>query len=157
VAHSMGGLVSRAALALPGTGHVERVVLLGTPNRGAFAPLQALRGTYSVVRNIARLDLGHSSLELAERVWSGFPSLYQMLPGGQGGGPDLTHPMQWPLSVPAPRLALLERARRWHGMLAQPDERFVAIAGVARATVTAAQRGEDGFVYTVTRDGDGTV
>ncbi len=157
VAHSMGGLVSRAALALPGTGHVERVVLLGTPNRGAFAPLQALRGTYSVVRNIARLDLGHSSLELAERVWSGFPSLYQMLPGGQGGGPDLTNPMQWPLSVPAPRLALLERARRWQGMLPQPDERFVAIAGVARATVTAAQRGEAGFVYTVTRDGDGTV
>ncbi|EQD32855.1 PGAP1-like protein, partial [mine drainage metagenome] len=157
VAHSMGGLVSRAALALPGTRHVERVVLLGTPNRGAFAPLQALRGTYSVVRNIARLDLGHSPLELAERVWTGFPSLYQMLPGAQGDGPDLTNPMQWPLTAPAPRLALLERASRLHGTLPEPDERFTAIAGVARATVTAAQRREDGFVYTVTRGGDGTV
>lgn len=157
VAHSMGGLVSRAALALPDTRHVERVVLLGTPNRGAFAPLQALRGTYSVVRNIARLDLGHASLELAERVWTGFPSLYQMLPGPHGDGPDLTNPMQWPLTAPAPRLALLERARRWHGALPKPDERFTAVAGVARPTVTAAQRGEDGFVYTVTRGGDGTV
>ncbi len=157
VAHSMGGLVSRAALALPGTRHVERAVLLGTPNRGAFAPLQALRGTYSVVRNIARLDLGHSPLELAERVWTGFPSLYQMLPGAQGDGPDLTNPMQWPLTAPAPRLALLERASRLLGTLPEPDERFTAIAGVARATVTAAQRREDGFAYTVTRGGDGTV
>src|SRR5690242_7797945 len=56
VAHSMGGLISRAALALPGTGSVERVLLLGTPNRGSFAPVQALRGTYAVVRKIARLD-----------------------------------------------------------------------------------------------------
>jgi len=157
VAHSMGGLVSRAALALPGTRHVERVVLLGTPNRGAFAPLQALRGTYSVVRNIARLDLGHSTLELAEHVWTGFPSLYQMLPGAHQDGPDLTDPMQWPLTAPAPRLALLERANRLQGMLPEPDQRFIAIAGVSRATVTAAQRGEDGFVYTVTRGGDGTV
>ncbi len=56
VAHSMGGLVSRVALSLPGTEHVERVVLLGTPNLGSFAPVQALRGTYAVVRKVARLD-----------------------------------------------------------------------------------------------------
>ena len=35
--------------------HVKRVVLLGTPNFGSFAPVQALRGTYAVVRKIARL------------------------------------------------------------------------------------------------------
>ena len=52
----MGGLISRAALALPGTRHVERVVLLGTPNRGSYAPVQALRGTYAVIRKVARLD-----------------------------------------------------------------------------------------------------
>lgn len=157
VAHSMGGLVSRAALAQPGTSHVERVVLLGTPNRGAFAPLQALRGTYAVVQNIARLDLRHSSLELAERVWSGFPSLYQMLPGTPADGLDLTDPRHWPSSSPTPRAALLQGAQRFHGALPEPDARFAAIAGVARKTVTAATRGKDGFVYTVTRGGDGTV
>src|SRR6202035_5167950 len=38
VAHSMGGLVARAALALPGTGSVERLVLLGTPTAARSPP-----------------------------------------------------------------------------------------------------------------------
>src|SRR5262249_53858582 len=36
VAHSMGGLVSRAALTQAGMDKVERLVLLGTPNFGSF-------------------------------------------------------------------------------------------------------------------------
>ena len=55
VAHSLGGLVARAAMALPGASRIERVVLMGTPNAGSFAPVQALRGVYAVVRKIARL------------------------------------------------------------------------------------------------------
>lgn len=157
VAHSMGGLVSRVALSLQGTAHVRRVVLLGTPNQGAFSPLQALRGTYSVVRNIARLDLGRSALELAEHVFGGFPSLYQMLPRATPGGLDLAEPLHWPSQGPAPRKPLLARARHFHAALPAPDERFTAIAGVGRNTVTAAARRDDGFLYTVTRDGDGTV
>jgi pimeloyl-ACP methyl ester carboxylesterase len=59
VAHSMGGLLARIALGLPGTGLVERVVLLGTPNCGSFAAVQALRGTYAVVRKVgAHRDRG---------------------------------------------------------------------------------------------------
>ena len=61
VAHSMGGLVSRAALTLPDTQHVERLVLLGTPNCGSFAAVQALRGTYVVVRKVASLALRDSA------------------------------------------------------------------------------------------------
>lgn len=158
VAHSMGGLVSRCALALEGTAHVGRAVLLGTPNLGAFSPLQALRGTYAVVRNIARLDLGHSVGELAERVFGGFPSLYQMLPEARHcGGLDLTDPKHWPSSEPAPRRPLLEPARRFHDALPAPEGRLTAIAGVGRPTVTAVARREDGFVYTIMRGGDGTV
>src|SRR2546430_5558191 len=37
VAHSMGGLVSRSAVVLPGAERVERVLLLGSPNFGSFA------------------------------------------------------------------------------------------------------------------------
>lgn len=157
VAHSMGGLVSRVALSLEGTAHVRRVVLLGTPNEGALSPLQALRGTYAVVRNIARLDLGRSAAELAECVFGGFPSLYQMLPASTADGLDLSDPRHWPASGPAPRASLLARARRFNAALAPPDARFIAIAGVGRITATTVMRREKDFVYTVTRGGDGTV
>ena len=158
VAHSMGGLVSRAALAQPDLRHVERLVLLGTPNFGSFAPLQALRGTYSVVRKIARLVATGSAEALAQDIFNGFPSLYQMLPvAGQNGGPDLFEPSQWPRMGPLPDVALLRNARRIHERLAPPDERVTSIVGIRQETVTAATRRDDEFVYTVTRHGDGTV
>ena len=37
------------------------------------------------------------------------------------------------------------------------DGRFLAIAGVGQETVTAVSKAKDGFVYTLTRHGDGTV
>lgn len=158
VAHSMGGLISRTALALPGTQHVERVVVLGTPNLGSFAPVQALRGTYAVVRKIARLDGAATAERLTEEVFNSFPSLYQMVPVANGKGtPNLLDPGAWPDSGPALRPALIEGARRFRERLAPPDARFVAIAGVGQETVTAASKGRDGFIYTITRHGDGTV
>lgn len=158
VAHSMGGLLSRAALTLPGTQHIERVVLLGTPNQGSFAPVQVLRGTYAVVRKIARLDAATTAERLTEEVFNGFPSLYQMIPAaGRKGAADLLDPRAWPESGPALRPPLLERARRFREGLPPADERFVAIAGVGQETVTAVSKVRDGFVYTVTRHGDGTV
>jgi hypothetical protein len=42
-------------------------------------------------------------------------------------------------------------------MLATADERFIVIAGVNQETVTAVARRRDDFVYTITRNGDGTV
>jgi len=158
VAHSMGGLVSRVALSLPGTEHVERVVLLGTPNLGSFAPVQALRGTYAVVRKVARLDAATNAERLTEEVFGSFPSLYQMLPvAADGRAADFLDGAAWPASGPALRRPLLDRARRFRGGLASPDARFVAIAGVGQETVTAAVKERDGLVYTITRYGDGTV
>ena len=159
VSHSMGGLVSRLALTLPGTRHVERVVLLGTPNLGSYAPVQALRGTYAVVRKIARLDPATTAERLTEEVFNGFPSLYQMVPvPREEGGAGLLDPSAWPDSGPALRLPLFERAQRFRGgLLPPPDERFIAVAGVGQETVTGASRQRDGFVYTITRHGDGTV
>jgi len=156
VAHSMGGLVSRAALAR--STRVERVILLGTPNFGSFAPVQALRGTYAVVRKIARLHRTQSAEWLAAEVFNGFPSLYQLLPApGQSDGLDLFDPAQWPQSGPRPCAALLAAARTLACQLAPADERFVVIAGVNQETVTAVERRRDDFVYTITRHGDGTV
>jgi len=158
VAHSMGGLVSRAALALPDTGHVERVVLLGTPNSGSFAAVQALRGTYAVVRKVARLTARGSAESLAAHVFNTFPSLYELLPiGSCGGGTDLFDAREWPASGPRPRRKLLQAARAAQAHLAPADGRFAVIAGVGEGTVTAVRRRREEFVYTLTRRGDGTV
>ncbi len=158
VAHSMGGLVSRAALNLPGTHKVARVVLVGTPNGGSYAPVQALRGTYSVVRKIARLDGAHSAEFLAGEVFNTFPSLYHMLPRAHGRRSiDLFDASHWPRSGPQPCPQQLRAARAVGSELAAADERFAVVVGVQQETVTAvAHRGDD-FVYTVTRNGDGTV
>lgn len=156
VAHSMGGLISRAALKR--TNRVERVVLLGTPNFGSFAPVQALRGTYAVVRKIARLNHEHSAEWLAENVFNTFPSLYHLLPAqGRSAGVNLFDLAQWPESGPRPSADLLNKARAFASTLAPADERFTVIAGVDQETVTAIELRRDDFVYTITRQGDGTV
>jgi hypothetical protein len=158
VAHSMGGLVSRAAVVLPGAERVERVVLLGTPNFGSFAIIQALRGTYAVVRKIARLAHDASAEILAGEVFNTFPSLYHMLPAGIcSDGTDLFDASAWPGSGPQPDTELLAHARTLQSALAHADSRFACVVGIGQETVTAVRRRGDDFVYTVTRHGDGTV
>ena len=158
VAHSMGGLVARAALALADTGNVERLVLLGTPHCGSFAAVQAVRGTYAVVRKVARLADTATAESLAAEVFSSFPSLYDLLPVGAGGGAtDLFDARAWPASGPQPRAPLMQAALAARARLAPPDERFISIVGVDQETVTAVTRRNDDFVYTLTRQGDGTV
>jgi pimeloyl-ACP methyl ester carboxylesterase len=159
VAHSMGGLVSRAALACEGLAHVERVVLLGTPNLGSYAPVQALRGVYAVVRKVARLAAPDQSAELlAGEVFSTFPSLYHLLPPpGFDSAMDLFEMDTWPNSGPRPHVQLLQNARSLADHLAAPDERFINVVGAGQETVTRVTRRKDGFVYTITRQGDGTV
>jgi pimeloyl-ACP methyl ester carboxylesterase len=159
VAHSMGGLVTRAAMACEGMQKVERVVLLGTPNSGSYAPLQALRGVYAVVRKIARLaSVDQSAESLAAEVFSTFPSLYHLLPPpGFDSALDLFDADAWPNSGPRPDAALLTRARSLATCLAIPDERFINVVGAGQETVTRVSRRKDGFVYTITRQGDGTV
>ena len=158
VAHSMGGLVTRAAVVLPGAERVQRVILLGTPNYGSFATIQALRGTYAVVRKLARLAGDASAESLASEVFNTFPSLYHMLPAAQASdGADLFDAASWPTSGPRPDPALLDHARTVQGGLAQPDSRFACIVGIGEETVTSVRRRNDDFVYTITRHGDGTV
>jgi pimeloyl-ACP methyl ester carboxylesterase len=158
VAHSMGGLVSRAALALPGMEKVARVVLMGTPNFGSFAPVQALRGTYAVVRKIARLVRSSSAETMAAEVFTTFPSLYHMLPSAdRNGGPDLFDPSEWPAADPRPNATLLATTQAVRDSLAPPDGRFATIVGIGHETVTAVARRNGEFEYTITRRGDGTV
>lgn len=158
VAHSMGGLVGRAALTYPASRKVQRLVLLGTPNTGSYAPVQALRGVYAVVRKIARLSHRQSAEQLAQDVFATFPSLYHLLPSQRGSREmDLFDSASWPAKGPRPDAQLLARARELPAALAPADERFTVIAGNGQETVTSASRRRDQFTYTITRNGDGTV
>ncbi|HUN25644.1 MAG TPA: hypothetical protein VMU67_04995 [Steroidobacteraceae bacterium] len=158
VGHSLGGLLGRAALALRGGGKVVRLVLLGTPNSGSYAAVQALRGTAEVVHRIARLDARHTAAGLAAAVFRTFPSLYHLLPrAGLSGTLDLLDPDVWPTGGPLPDPLLLRAARDLPDRLAPADERCVCVVGTGFPTVTCATRRRDQFLYTITRHGDGTV
>src|SRR5437773_1086360 len=103
VAHSMGGLVSRAALKRD-LKKVKRLIMLGAPNFGAFVATQALRALYPVIRKLALLDLRHSPEELTEQVFSTFPGLYELLPAPEKFSRfDLFDLTNWPATGPRPR------------------------------------------------------
>lgn len=158
VAHSMGGLIARAALALPGGERVRQLLMLGVPQRGSFGAAQAIRGTYPVVRRLAALDRLHDAEFLAQQVFATFPSIHQLLPvPGLGSAPDLWTPDNWPASGPQPDARLLDAAREFASTLAEPDERCVAICGVRQRTVVSLQRVTEEFRYLVSDEGDGTV
>ncbi len=118
VAHSMGGLVSRAAMSHSGLEHVERVVLLGTPNTGSFAPVLARCAACTQWCARLRASRGVETAEsLASEVFSTFPSLYHLLPTSMGDAePDFFDAASWPADGPQPNGPLLSRAResaRW--------------------------------------------
>src|SRR5688572_794066 len=159
VAHSMGGLVGRWAL---GSGAAcRRFIMLGTPNYGSFAPVMALRGTYSVVRKMGALDRKHTPEDLARDVFSTFPGLTQMLPSPERFHEfDLYDVANWPQPDDGlrPRPAILSEVKAVQSKLAQGDDRFFLIAGVDQQTVTGLRKDEaGGFSYELSNAGDGTV
>ena len=158
VGHSMGGLVARAALAYDKKGRIGKLIQLGAPNNGSFAPVQALRGAYPTVRKIAALDMKHSAEELARKVFLTLPGLYQLLPGAGGGcETDFFDPDAWPHDSLEPNPSLLAHARKVRSALPQADERCFLIAGSHQETTTSATARNSMFEYSMQRDGDGTV
>ena len=158
IGHSMGGLVARAALTHPAGAQVSRVVMLGTPNHGSLAAVQALRGTYSVVRKLGMLDLRHDAEYLAHEVFSSFPGLHELLPSGdRAGARDLFDIGNWPSEGPAPDPGLLRAAAGLPQRLAPADERFVCVVGCNRITATRVSLRDGDFEYEYSLRGDGTV
>jgi len=158
VAHSMGGLVTRAALALDAGLPLQRVVTLGAPHLGTLGVVQALRGTYPTVRRLAAIDELHSAEQLAQLVFSGFPSIYEMLPvRGTLSDIDLFDATAWPAADPRPDAQQLQAASGFQHAVAGADARFHCIAGIGQRTVTGLASGPEGFEYHISSDGDGTV
>jgi pimeloyl-ACP methyl ester carboxylesterase len=158
VGHSMGGLVARAALAHDKKRRIAKLIQLGAPNDGSFAPLQALRAVYPTVRKIAALDRNHTAEQLARTVYHTLPGIYQMLPSAAGPGEiDLFDPRQWPDDELAPDAKLLARARKIRARLPAADQRCSAIVGVGQETIVSATLRGRAFEYEFRAEGDGTV
>ena len=86
LAHSMGGLVTRAmAAAEPALWNEflaregSRFVMLGTPNRGSHSMVEILLGKGDALRKLAMLDVDHSLQELLSIV-AAFRGALQLLP-----------------------------------------------------------------------------
>jgi len=167
----MGGLVARAMirrhpdlwdslrLTVDGTATGGRLVMLGTPNRGSFAPVLAFTGRDPKVKLLAALDPRLSRHDVV-KVLTTFPGLYQMLPfasAGLIGVDELFEAATWP--EPVVHQHLLDRAGEFHDMTdADPDpERMVYVAGFGHRTVDGIDRKGGRLRWHVTRDGDGTV
>jgi pimeloyl-ACP methyl ester carboxylesterase len=158
VGHSMGGLVARAALTHAAGKRVSRLITLGSPHSGSVAAVQALRGTYSVVRKLGMLDMRHDAEYLASGVFSSFASLHELLPrAGTICDFDLFDPAAWPAQGPGPDPALLRDAASVGTRLAPADARFTVVVGCNRTTATRVARRRADFEYEYTLQGDGTV
>ena len=174
VAHSMGGLVSRRFIQMfpatwqamqdaSGAGRGGRLVMLGTPNRGAMIVPQIFTGGETLVKWLARIDLGHDLGELLSII-NTFPGSYQMLPSPTfvpADGDDrakLFDLAAWG-NFPVTQ-ALLDRGRDFQATLdpVVDAQRMIYIAGYDQKTpfrVRVKSPGE--FEYQITSDGDGRV
>jgi pimeloyl-ACP methyl ester carboxylesterase len=158
IGHSMGGLVARAALRTDAGPRIERLITLGTPHGGSYAPVQALRGVYPLIRRLAQLDPLHSAEALARDVFATFHSLYQMLPRGEGAKGEqlnLLDPRNWPSLGPQPNATLLDRVAMLD--LGGADHRIGSIAGYGYDTPINVAHVHDDFYYRYGAAGDGTV
>ncbi|HYZ61936.1 MAG TPA: alpha/beta hydrolase, partial [Acetobacteraceae bacterium] len=178
VCHSMGGLVARAMFRLPAPANIGRIITLGTPHNGSYAPVQAFRGVEATVRKIAALDLLDANPKQKQEhlaaIFGTFPGLLQMIPSPALRQPSLFNPLSWPQQGARPGDSMLARAAQVQDSLPKlnaiqlppdpkaPDRRIVLIVGSGTETVIAARRpakstDNDEFTYDLSDEGDGTV
>src|SRR5262245_35123137 len=155
VAHSMGGLVARAALSHKPSS-LGRIIMLGTPNFGSFAPIQAFRGAHSVLQKVDFIDPHHSAADLAD-IFGTFSGLCEMIPSPQKYPADFFSLDAWPDTGSRPSQPMLTAARKTQDQLPVDYDDMVIIAGIDQETVVDAKVENYEFVYTKSSAGDGTV
>lgn len=146
VAHSQGGLVARCAwavlLAAGQSNLIRRIVTLGTPHRGSYAPamvwslqeelLTQLSLACNVLAGVDTLlgppqSLEYVSLLELTRITATWPSMYQLLPlvdsasrAGDPLRPALFNPDNWPAELHLSSLHLLSAVNAWKDFLRDP-------------------------------------
>jgi len=173
VAHSMGGLVSRNMIrrhpklweqmrgAEPAVG--GRLIMLGTPNYGSFAIVQAMTGEDRMMGLLEKIDMKHDMSELLG-ITNSFVGSYQLLPAPSKIVPalnDLYLANTWPVQAHVSQ-AHLDRAHQFFSDLESSatidPSRMIYVAGCRQPTIesmTVDGRGD--FEYSLSRDGDGRV
>lgn len=178
VAHSMGGLVARLALAEAGhrrwdaLGALEgsRLLQLGTPNGGSHSIAGVLLGRDAFVQLITRwFDWRHSMAEFLAIV-SRFPGVLELLPAPETGGADLFEVQtwdglrsgdregagRWVLPEPARLKAAAAMRKRLDAAALRP-ELTVYIAGKAQRTPAGVSSNGDTVEVEFSPEGDGRV
>lgn len=176
VAHSMGGLVTRAFIAafpalwkriqaLPGS----RFLMLGTPNRGSHEALRWLTGLNPTQAKLILLDITRDRDELIDLVRR-YPGLLELLPNAADEA--MADAATWKRlrkelgeAWPLPEATQLRKAHAtWDLIAASPvdPQRMVYVAGCQDETVVGYRvvddrRGRKALAFLATREGDGTV
>ncbi|WP_431286309.1 CHAT domain-containing protein [Roseateles chitinivorans] len=199
LAHSMGGLVARAALfhrdpvrfndpaAEPSRddGHFDtptwlalkrrggRLLMLGTPNLGSYAPVQLLAQQHRMSQLLALMAREVSGEDLA-RYGTGFDGLLQMLPADAPAAVgDLFQDASWQTlqrrvpSVRRPDPRTLKRAREWRDWrdrsfrqlrdAADPQVLYVAGSGLTPVELALPAEPGGALDFVQSLEGDGTV
>ena len=119
LAHSMGGLVARTVqlerpevwqrwLERPGS----RLLMLGTPNGGSFAPMQVLSGDDSFGNALAAFGLPFQDHQ-ARQIMAAMPGFIQLQAGLLDAALGLGHSERWK-ALAEQDMALLRDASWWH-------------------------------------------
>jgi hypothetical protein len=191
--HSMGGLVARQALYVDEAGRAlwgrlkprgSRLVMLGTPNKGSYAPAMLLLRQYPLASMLALMARKVSDKDMA-RFGAGFPGLLQMLPQTPDADfGDLFDTASWQRiaridgSAQLPDPAVLAQARSFvtgpfadsfEALRQDPAAFYVAGSGPTAVQMRASQNPWDGALgdasptparaieFMASPEGDGTV
>jgi pimeloyl-ACP methyl ester carboxylesterase len=159
VCHSMGGLVARqmAAEDVDKT-FISRIVTIGTPNFGSYAPVQVFDLSHGMLGPLGLADQTHDRKTLVGKYLRAFPGLIEMMPQSDKR-PDEGYFTKtfWPSGAVPPTVTALRAAKQSSADLPQPDDRFHQIIGTGEDTVVGAAKGASGYIYHRSMDGDGTV
>ena len=159
VAHSMGGLVSRAYLGrhrTEGEKRIKRLITLGTPHLGATSAIDNLFNGNSMMATVDKLNKENGMRDVVLSM----PSVYQLLPAPKDTLPsEIEYPANWDLydasawNVEGLRQENLDLAKSFHQFLAKQDPQVdvVQIAGCNIATTTMAnlvdQAGKQSLIW----------
>ncbi len=191
LAHSTGGLVTRCLPLVDDTVWSEflqcegsRVVMLGVPNHGSFAPAAVLTGRDPFVNMLDALDFSTKQLDFLS-IAAGFPGFLEML-GGAGLDPRWYERQWWEKlrlsdrAAPPPLLpdestlptqrhtwktpdqGLLDAARDFQHELAAQDfsaqaDKFALVLGYSPQTPVDAELTPEGTQFAWSNQGDGRV